>query len=352
MLVNLAANAARHTDSGSIVLAARPNGRHELAIELRDTGSGISREHRERIFDRFYRGGDRDGDGFGLGLAIVRASVQALGGSVEIESEPDSGTTARVVILSAVSRTDRTEHGEDPAGRGRGRDPRRGQLRAAPGRLRGRGRRRRRARARARARGARFDVVLLDVMLPRLSGTEVCRTLRAESDVPIIMLTARDAEVDRVLGLELGADDYVTKPFSIAELKSRVRALLRRRELDRAATGAAVQQIGGLRIDFARHEVVVDGITTVLTPSEFKLLALLAGEPERVFNRNQIMEHLWQSTYVGDDRAADVHVSNLRRKIERDPAHPERVVTVRGVGYKLRVQRRVSRARGRAAGGS
>jgi two-component system response regulator RegX3 len=188
------------------------------------------------------------------------------------------------------------------------------------------------------ARSARFDVVLLDVMLPRLSGTEVCRTLRAESDVPIIMLTARDAEVDRVLGLELGADDYVTKPFSIAELKSRVRALLRRRELDRAATGAAVQQIGGLRIDFARHEVVVDGITTVLTPSEFKLLALLAGEPERVFNRNQIMEHLWQSTYVGDDRAADVHVSNLRRKVERDPAHPERVVTVRGVGYKLRVK--------------
>jgi len=190
----------------------------------------------------------------------------------------------------------------------------------------------------ATARSRRFDVVLLDVMLPRLSGTEVCRTLRAESDVPIIMLTARDAEVDRVLGLELGADDYVTKPFSIAELKSRVRALLRRRELDRAATGAAVQQIGGLRIDFARNEIVVDGTTTPLTPSEFKLLALLAGEPERVFSRNQIMEHLWQSTYVGDDRAADVHISNLRRKIERDPAHPERVVTVRGVGYKLRVQ--------------
>ena len=134
------------------------------------------------------------------------------------------------------------------------------------------------------------------------------------------MLTARDAEVDRVLGLELGADDYVTKPFSIAELKSRVRALLRRRELDRAATGAAVQQIGGLRIDFARHEIVVDGTTTPLTPSEFKLLALLAGEPERVFSRNQIMEHLWQSTYVGDDRAAtstsrtcDARSSAIRR---------------------------------------
>lgn len=187
----------------------------------------------------------------------------------------------------------------------------------------------------AAARSDSYDVVILDVMMPRLSGLEACRTLRAESDVPIIMLTARDAEVDRVLGLEVGADDYVTKPFSTPELVSRVRALLRRRELDRKAGGAAIQTVGGIAIDLSRHRVVVDGQPVQLTPSELKLLALLANEPERVFSRTQIMEHLWESVYVGDARAADVHISNLRRKVERDPRHPTRIVTVREAGYKL-----------------
>jgi two-component system response regulator RegX3 len=185
------------------------------------------------------------------------------------------------------------------------------------------------------ARSGSFDLLILDAMMPKLSGFDVCRTVRAESDVPVIMLTARDAEIDRVLGLELGADDYVVKPFSMSELVSRVRALLRRRELDRQARGPAVRQLGGIRIDYARHLVSVDGRPVDLTASEFKLLALLADEPERVFTREQIMEHLWQTPYFGDTRACDVHVSNLRRKLERDPARPERVVTVRGVGYKL-----------------
>jgi two-component system response regulator RegX3 len=184
------------------------------------------------------------------------------------------------------------------------------------------------------ARADAFDVVILDVMMPDSSGLDVCRTLRAESAVPILLLTARDSELDRVLGLELGADDYVTKPFSLAELVSRVRALLRRRELDQGAR-AAVQQVGGIRIDLARHLIEVDGRPVHLTPSEFRVLTLLADEPERVFTRRQIMEHLWQSPYVGDERASDVHVSNLRRKVERDPARPERIVTVRGLGYKL-----------------
>ncbi len=187
----------------------------------------------------------------------------------------------------------------------------------------------------AAARSVAYDLLVLDVMMPRLSGLDVCRTLRSESDLPILMLTARDAEVDRVLGLELGADDYVAKPFSMAELVSRVRALLRRRELDRSARGGTARTIGGLRIDFERHRVEVDGRPVRLTPSEFKLLAFLAEKPQRVFTRRQIMEHLWETQYVGDERACDVHVSNLRRKIERDPAHPERVVTVREVGYKL-----------------
>jgi two-component system, OmpR family, response regulator RegX3 len=187
----------------------------------------------------------------------------------------------------------------------------------------------------AEGRSGAYDLLLLDVMMPKLSGIDVCRTLRSESDLPIVMLTAKDAELDRVLGLELGADDYVTKPFSMAELLSRVRAVLRRRELDRSARARAVQVVGGLRIDFARHRVEVDGGPVRLTPSEFKLLALLAEEPERVFTRRQIMEHLWETQYVGDARACDVHVSNLRRKIERDPAHPDRIVTVREFGYKL-----------------
>jgi two-component system response regulator RegX3 len=185
------------------------------------------------------------------------------------------------------------------------------------------------------ARSERFDVVVLDVMMPMLSGTDVCRILRAESDVPIMMLTARDSELDRVLGLELGADDYVLKPFSTVELISRVRAILRRRELDRDGGNAAVRDIGGLRIDYTRHAITVDGRPVELTRAQFKILALLADQPERVFSREQIMEHLWQSTFVGNARACDVHISNLRQKLERDPGHPARIVTVRDFGYKL-----------------
>ena len=186
---------------------------------------------------------------------------------------------------------------------------------------------------RARANG--YDIVILDVMLPGMSGTDVCRALRAESDVPILMLTARDAEIDRVLGLELGADDYVTKPFSTAELLSRVRAILRRRDLDRATSGATVRRLGGLQIDLGRHEVSVDGDRVHLTLSEFKVLSLLAEQPERVVSRRELMQHLWASDHVGDEHACEVHISNLRRKIEKDPAQPERLVTVRGLGYKL-----------------
>jgi two-component system response regulator RegX3 len=185
-----------------------------------------------------------------------------------------------------------------------------------------------------RAQSEPFDLVILDLMLPSLSGTEICRRLRAESPVPIIMLTARDAEADRVLGLEIGADDYITKPFSEVELLSRVRAILRRRELDRHRE-STVRRLGGLTLDLVEHDVSVDGEPVALSPSEYKLLALLAEEPGRVFTRREIMQHLWQSTYVGDERACDAHVSTLRKKIERDPSHPERIVTVPAFGYKL-----------------
>jgi two-component system response regulator RegX3 len=185
----------------------------------------------------------------------------------------------------------------------------------------------------ARSRG--YDIVILDVMLPGLSGTDICRALRAESDVPILMLTARDAEADRVIGLELGADDYVTKPFSTAELLSRVRAILRRRELDRANGRAAVRTLGGLHIDLGRQEVFVEGERVHLTLSEFKVLSLLAEKPESVISRRELMQHLWASEHVGDEHACEVHISNLRRKIEADPSRPQRLITVRGMGYKL-----------------
>jgi two-component system response regulator RegX3 len=179
-----------------------------------------------------------------------------------------------------------------------------------------------------------FDLVILDLMLPGLAGTEVCRRLRAESTVPIIMLTARDAEADRVLGLEIGADDYITKPYSEVELLSRVRAILRRRALDRQGD-STVRRLGGLHVDVVKHEVLADGRPVALTPSEYNLLALLVEQPGRVFTRREIMQTLWQSTYVGDERACDAHVSSLRKKIELDPSHPKRIITVPGFGYKL-----------------
>jgi two-component system response regulator RegX3 len=179
-----------------------------------------------------------------------------------------------------------------------------------------------------------FDAVVLDLMLPGISGLEVCRRVRESNTVPILMLTARTAEVDVVLGLEAGADDFVRKPFSMPELISRVRAMLRRRDLDRDGDGV-VRRVGGLELDLRRHTATVDGRPVELTLSESKLLALLAEDPGRAYSRRELMQHLWDSAHVGDLRACDAHITNLRKKIERDPAQPERIVTVRGVGYKL-----------------
>jgi DNA-binding response OmpR family regulator len=180
-----------------------------------------------------------------------------------------------------------------------------------------------------------FDLMVLDLMLPGLSGLDVCRAVRSESDLPIVMLTARDVELDRVLGLEIGADDYVTKPFSVAELVSRVRALLRRRDLDR---GHVLQRVGDLVIDVSRHSATLEDRPLQLTRSEFRVVTLLASEPGRVFTRDELVEHLWEGDFDGDRRAIDVHMSNLRRKLEEDPRNPRRLQTVRGVGYRLNVE--------------
>ena len=185
-----------------------------------------------------------------------------------------------------------------------------------------------------------YDLLILDIMMPGPSGLDICRDVRSRSAVPIILLTAKDAEVDKVVGLEVGADDYVTKPFSVRELLGRVRAQLRRRELDRGPLNQAVKiEAGPVAIDLVRHVATVDGVPVNLTRSEFQLLRLLVGRPGEVFPRRQIMEELWQTEFDGDERACDVHISNLRQKVERDPQRPELVVTVRGVGYKFDGQR-------------
>jgi DNA-binding response OmpR family regulator len=175
---------------------------------------------------------------------------------------------------------------------------------------------------------------VLDLTLPRLSGTEACKRIRAQSPVPIIMLTARDTERDLVAGLESGADDYMTKPFSAAELIARARALLRRRELDREAD-TTQRTVGAISIDLVHDSVTVRGRKVTLTPSEFKILSLLASEPGVVFSRRQIMERLWESTHIGDEHACEVHVSSLRRKIGLGQSEPQPLVTVRGRGYML-----------------
>ena len=180
------------------------------------------------------------------------------------------------------------------------------------------------------------DIVLLDLMLPGLSGTEVCRTLRAKSSVPVIMLTARDSEIDKVLGLELGADDYITKPFSTRELIARVRAVLRRgSESEDEGKGKATLEAGPVRMDVDRHVVTVGGRQLALPLKGFELLEMLLRNAGRVLTRGQLIDRVWGADYVGDTKTLYVHVKRIRAKIEPDPGSPQHLVTVRGLGYKL-----------------
>jgi DNA-binding response OmpR family regulator len=187
-----------------------------------------------------------------------------------------------------------------------------------------------------RFRETRPDLVLLDLMLPEISGTEVCRVIRQESGTPIIMLTAKDSEIDKVVGLELGADDYVTKPFSLPELQARIRALLRRSEARLTVDDPPTIEVGPLQVDIAGHRLLRDGEDVPIRPKEFELLAFLARQPGQVFSREQLLEHVWGYEYSGETRTVDVHVHGLRALIEEDPAHPRYLHTVRGVGYVFR----------------
>ena len=180
-----------------------------------------------------------------------------------------------------------------------------------------------------------IDLVLLDLMLPEVSGTEVCRQIRAKSRVPIIMLTAKDFEVDKVVGLEIGADDYVTKPYSSRELIARIRAVLRRNSGEGMESEPGVMTVSGVRMDVDRHQVSVNGIAVSLPLKEFELLEFLMRNAGRVLTRMQLIDRVWGSDYVGDTKTLDVHIKRLRAKIENDPANPTLIQTVRGLGYKM-----------------
>jgi two-component system response regulator RegX3 len=179
------------------------------------------------------------------------------------------------------------------------------------------------------------DLILLDLMLPGLSGTEVCRQIRTKSSVPIIMLTAKDSEIDKVVGLELGADDYVTKPYSSRELIARIRAVLRRGELQDTDIEGTTLEVGPVRMDTDRHIISVNGEVVAIPLKEFELLEFLMRNAGRVLTRVQLIDRVWGSDYVGDTKTLDVHIKRLRAKIEKDPANPEFIQTVRGMGYKM-----------------
>src|SRR5204862_1049343 len=184
-----------------------------------------------------------------------------------------------------------------------------------------------------------FDLVVLDLMLPKIDGLEVCRRLRTRSSVPIIMLTAKSEEIDKVVGLELGADDYITKPFSLREFSSRIKAALRRAEMTRpveTAPDEAPLEVGQLRIDFPKRSVRMRGTDAQLTYVEFEILSALARSPGRVFTRDMLLARIWGDSAYRDPRTIDVHIRHLREKIERDPKEPEYLLTVRGVGYRFR----------------
>lgn len=179
------------------------------------------------------------------------------------------------------------------------------------------------------------DLVLLDLMIPEISGVEVCKTIRTTSQVPIIMLTAKDSEIDKVVGLELGADDYVTKPYSSRELIARIKAVLRRGSTEDAATEHGIHSVAGIRLDIGKHQVTVNGTLISLPLKEFELLEFLMRNSGRILTRTQLIDRIWGGDYYGDTKTLDVHIKRLRSKIEADPANPVLIQTIRGLGYKL-----------------
>ena len=394
-ITNLIGNAIAYSDHGTRVAVTVRHGSDGLIdVAVTDQGLGIAPEEQERIFERFYRvdtARSRATGGTGLGLAIVKHVVDNHGGTVSVWSELGRGSTFTIRLPAAApvstvlrapevgSSTAPTSHDPDRPST----DPatlRLPHLTTVPDHRDARpvqpdGVRRcppepeRPLVSRIlivedevsfsdplsyvlRKEGydvavaetgpdglAEFDkngadLVLLDLMLPGLSGVDVCRALRQRSTVPVIMLTAKDSEIDKVVGLEIGADDYVTKPYSSRELLARVKAVLRRLAEPEELLPATLEA-GPVRMDVERHTVSVSGRPTSLPLKEFELLEMLLRNSGRVLTRMQLIDRVWGSDYVGDTKTLDVHVKRLRAKIEPDPANPVHIVTVRGLGYKF-----------------
>ena len=344
-LRNLLENAVAYSPERTrvvITLKRSSDGTAELSVA--DQGIGIPERDLERIFERFYRvdpARSRATGGTGLGLAIVKHVMAAHNGRVTVRSVEGAGLDVHPVH-SAAKRA--CQHG-------RGLIPGETQVTrvlvvededsfsdAISYLLRKEG-----FEVAVCSTGpdaldtfdrTGADLVLLDLMLPGLPGSEVCRSLREKSNVPVIMLTAKDSEIDKVVGLELGADDYVTKPFSSRELVARMRAVLRRRGEPEDVAESALES-GPVRMDVDRHVVTVRGGTVQLPLKEFELLQVLLRNADRVLTRMQLIDRVWGADYVGDTKTLDVHIKRLRAKIEVDPAHPQHIVTVRGLGYKF-----------------
>ena len=351
-LRNLLDNAVDYSPEHTRVLVTTTRASdYTVEISVADQGIGIPERDRERIFERFYRvdpARSRATGGTGLGLAIVKHVTVAHGGNVTVWSKVGAGSTFTLRLplrlLPAAMTASQAPPASQPFAGGSSvtrvlvvedeesfSDALSYMLRkegfevavcpTGPDAIESFDR-----------SGA--DLVLLDLMLPGLPGSEVCRTLREKSNVPVIMLTAKDSEIDKVVGLELGADDYVTKPFSSRELVARMRAVLRRRgETDEQA--ASILESGPVRMDVDRHVVTARNEQIQLPLKEFELLEVLLRNAGRVLTRMQLIDRVWGADYVGDTKTLDVHVKRLRAKIEADPASPRHIVTVRGLGYKF-----------------
>ena len=366
-LRNLLENAVAYSpEKTRVLVSTRRAGPDAAEISVADQGIGIPERDLERIFERFYRvdpARSRATGGTGLGLAIVKHVIAAHGGTITVWSKEGAGSTFTIRLpLSARTSCRAGGTGQRPHRRPDGSTCQGGSQvtrvlvvedeesfsDALSYMLRKEG-----FEVAVCPTGpdaietfdrTGADLVLLDLMLPGLPGSEVCRSLRERSNVPVIMLTAKDSEIDKVVGLELGADDYVTKPFSSRELVARIRAVLRRRgETEEPLT--SVMESGPVRMDVDRHVVTVRNSQVQLPLKEFELLEFLLRNAGRVLTRMQLIDRVWGSDYVGDTKTLDVHVKRLRAKVETDPANPAHIVTVRGPGLQVRARRLSPRAR-------
>ena len=350
-VANLVSNAVSYSPEDSTVLVSHQGGRRQRRGLGRRPGHRHPAREIDRIFERFYRidpARHRSTGGTGLGLSIVKHVAATHGGDVRVWSVEGQGSTFTLTLPQHLSAGDvsldeiETKEGSritngDLVTRVLVVEDEESYSEALAYMLRKEGFEVAVA-ADGNAALLEFDrngadIVLLDLMLPGIPGTEVCRTIRQTSSVPVIMVSAKDDEVDKVVGLELGADDYVTKPYSPRELVARIRAVLRRgTEPDLAPM---TLEAGPVRMDVERHVVTVDGQEQRLPLKEFELLEMFLRNPGRVLTRGQLIDRVWGSDYVGDTKTLDVHVKRLRAKLEPDPGEPKYLVTVRGLGYKL-----------------